>query len=196
MKWFGSQNCVDCDDSKGIVCILMHSLYRLTGTGAAFRLEPHFIPYMYSYKKSAKAIDNMGECSYGDMVVSTLWWHLFMLVPLPIWMKGHSMRWHKICNILDDLMQDLDDLMPDLDRIIMHMTKITRVVWNFSRDSMAIRSMLGHVLITPEYNWWTREFYNWRILILGKLVNFAGNYFDSWIDKVSTQWLSCEQMLT
>ena len=28
----------------------MHSLYELTGTGAAFDLEPHFIPYMYSYK--------------------------------------------------------------------------------------------------------------------------------------------------
>ena len=50
MKWFGSQNCVDCNDSKGTVCIFMHSLYELTGTGATFHLEPHFIPYMYSCK--------------------------------------------------------------------------------------------------------------------------------------------------
>ena len=25
---------------------------------------------------------------------------------------------------------------------------------------------------------------------MGKLVNLAGNYFDSWVDKVLTQWLS------
>ena len=49
-KRFGSQNCVDCNGSKGTVCILMHSLYELTGTGAAFRSKPHFIPYMYSCK--------------------------------------------------------------------------------------------------------------------------------------------------
>ena len=36
--------------SKGTVCILMRSLYELTGTGAAFRSKPHFIPYMYSCK--------------------------------------------------------------------------------------------------------------------------------------------------
>ena len=48
------------------------------------------------------------------------------------------------------MMQDLDALMPDSDRIIMQMTKITRVAWNFSRDSMAIRTTLGHVLITPN----------------------------------------------
>ena len=104
-----------------------------------------------------------------------------------------DMTWHKIWALLDDhyLRLDIvDDLMLDSDRIIMHMTKIIRIVWNFTRDSMATGSMLGNVLITPEYNWWTREFYNWRILILGKLVNLAGNYFDSWIDKVSTQWLS------
>ena len=47
-------------------------------------------------------------------------------------------------------MQDLDDLMPNLDHIIMQMAKITRVAWNFSRDSMAIRSTLGNVLITPN----------------------------------------------
>ena len=44
-KRFGSQNCVDCNDNKGTVCILMRSLYELTVTGAAFRSKPHFIPY-------------------------------------------------------------------------------------------------------------------------------------------------------
>ena len=101
-----------------------------------------------------------------------------------------DMTWHKIRTLLDDhylqldisnnLTQDLDDLMPDLDRIIMHMTKNIRIVWNFTRDSMATRSTLGNILTTPEYNWWTREFYVWQILILGKPVNFAGNHFDSW----------------
>jgi hypothetical protein len=50
------------------------------------------------------------------------------------------------------MMQDLDALILDSDCIIMQMTKTTGVVWNFTRDSMATRSTLGNVLITPEYN--------------------------------------------
>ena len=61
--------------------------------------------------KDTKAKDNTVTCSYMDMVVSTLWWHLFMLVPLPIWMKGYTMRWPRngtrwIRNSRHDVTQD------------------------------------------------------------------------------------------
>ena len=39
LKRFGSQNYIDCNDSKAMVCIHMHSLYGLTGTGAAFHIS-------------------------------------------------------------------------------------------------------------------------------------------------------------
>ena len=154
----------------------------------------------------------MGECSYGDMVVSTLWWHLFMLVPLSIRMKGYTMRWQRngtrwIRNSRHDVTQDSNFTWWPLPATWYSGRLDARSGWfdagfgsyyyaddhNHKRCMEFFKRFNGnkiYILITPEYSRWTREFYVWRILILGKPVNFAGNYFDSWINKVSTQWLS------
>ena len=81
--------------------------------------------------------------------------------------------------------------MPDSDRIIMQMTKITRVAWNFSRDSMAIRTTLGNVLITPNTIDEQENFTIDGYLYLASLLTLRENYFDAWRrDRDSTQWLS------
>ena len=96
MKRFGSQHSIECNDSKRTVCILIHSLYGLTGTGVAFHLEPHFIHYLHSINTTwtmnlTKAnTDVQLQKWYRTMIVSTLWWHLFMIVPWPICTKWHG----------------------------------------------------------------------------------------------------------
>ena len=167
--------------------------------------------------EGTKMIYSMGTCSYGDMVVSTLWWHLFMLIPLPIWMKGHNMRWpwngtRWIQNSRHNVTQDSNFTWWPL-----------RATWYIGRldaRSGQFDARFGSYSYADDQDHKSRmEFFkrfngnkNLRLetfwlhqntideqedltidgyLYLASLLTLRENYFDAWRhDRVSTQWLS------
>ena len=114
------------------------------------------------------------------MIVSMLWWHLFMFVPLPIWTKGHCMRqtWTGQHNVTQHL------------RITWWLLVATWHVgrWRCWIWLVFILQMTRNTFIDiPQ--WWDLcltmfwLFMLWLMeIIFGKLVYSAGDHFDGWTD--------------